>query len=354
MAEYLGHMERNRDSNRSGSVVADPAAVREPPDNLVRFCLEPDTAETKRALAWVNAICLAYLAIGLIGLRPPPIYVLKRPLPTEEAAPVVIEPLISTVQQISPDSTEEAPSEQTTEESAPGVAVTADSSAVAFSVPTVGNVLVPLNMAQAPPAHPMQPAVPISTPHIEQITATGVGGSRPAPPYPTESLIHKEQGTVLLLIEVAESGRVASADLFLDDVDDPSGLWIGDDHLLAGDSEAELREPRVVDRTWKRIEQNRARQFRSLACGKTGWRTGHGVALDNVVIDQLALLRCELGRLGYGDRRYGKRRHKDDGSFQHFHGKPPELFRNQFAGRRSGFRFRRARPQAVRRWLMRD
>ena len=78
-------------------------------EDLARFCLEPDTAEAKRALAWVNAICLAYLVIGLLGLRPPPIYVVKHPLP-EEAVPTVIEPLISAVQQIAPDSaTEEAP-----------------------------------------------------------------------------------------------------------------------------------------------------------------------------------------------------------------------------------------------------
>ena len=178
-------------------------------EDLARFCLEPDTAEAKRALAWVNAICLAYLVIGLLGLRPPPIYVVKHPLP-EEAVPTVIEPLISAVQQIAPDSAaEEAPSEQTSDE-APGVAVVADSAAVAFSVPTVGNVLVPMSMAQAPPAHPMAAATPIRTPHIEQITTTGTGGSRPAPPYPIESRMHREEGTVLLLIEVDESGKIAS------------------------------------------------------------------------------------------------------------------------------------------------
>ena len=78
MAEYLGHMERNRDWNSSGSAVADPVAVTEPTDNLARFCLEPDVSETRRALAWVNAICFAYLLIGLIGLKPPPIEVVKR------------------------------------------------------------------------------------------------------------------------------------------------------------------------------------------------------------------------------------------------------------------------------------
>ena len=100
-------MERNRDSRMGRDVAMDSATEAEgsvllqdetAQEGLARFCLEPDTAETRRSLAWVNAICLAYLVIGLMGLRPPPIYVAKRPLP-EEAVPTVIEPLVSTVQQ---------------------------------------------------------------------------------------------------------------------------------------------------------------------------------------------------------------------------------------------------------------
>jgi len=58
---------------------ADVAAVRpgEPvsaaawEDDLPRFCLELEPAESNRALAWVISICLAYLIVGLIGIRPP-------------------------------------------------------------------------------------------------------------------------------------------------------------------------------------------------------------------------------------------------------------------------------------------
>ncbi len=176
--------------------------------DLPRFCLELDPAESKRALAWVNAICLTFLIIGLIGLKPPPIAIVRRAAPQEEAAPVVIEPLVAAVQTVSETSPEQmaeaAPSE------GPGVAVTLDSPAVAFSVPTVGNVLVPLGLAQAPPANPMQAAAPISSPHIEQTTVTGVGGSRPPPFYPLESQRLGEQGSVTLLMEVNAAGRVTS------------------------------------------------------------------------------------------------------------------------------------------------
>ena len=210
-------MEVNRSSGINGAAADAVAGKRanllsaDALDNdLPRFCLELDPAESKRALAWVNSICLVYVIIGIVGLKAPAIDINKRPISQEEATPVVIEPLITAVQQISPDSNpDEAIVEKPPEEGV-GVAVVLDSPAVAFSVPTVGNVLVPMSMAQAPPAHPMQGVVPINSPHIEQINVTGVGGSRPAPSYPRESLLNREQGTVVLLIEVEESGRASS------------------------------------------------------------------------------------------------------------------------------------------------
>jgi TonB family protein len=212
-------MEREQDRKASAGIPVDPAGTARAAawpadvngqDDLARFCLERDTAETKRELAWVNALSLAFLVIGFIGLRPPPISVIRRPAAAEETVPTVIEPLITTAQQVSPDSAEEEPTSERPSEEGAGVAVVADSSAVAFSVPTVGNLLVPLNMAQAPPAHPMQAAVSLSTARIEQIVSTGMSGSRPAPPYPSGSLMRREQGTVLLLMEVDESGKIAS------------------------------------------------------------------------------------------------------------------------------------------------
>ena len=189
----------NEDTLRSGNRL---------PDDLPRYCLEPDVAEAKQLLAWVNSICLAFLIIGIMGLKPPTLDITRRRPSQEEAVPTVIEPLITAVQTATPDSAESM-NEKTSEEAA-GVAVTVDSPAVAFSVPTVGNVLVSIGMAQAPPAHPMQGAVSINSPHFEQIRVTGVGGSRPAPSYPRESLMNREQGTVVRLLEVDESGRASS------------------------------------------------------------------------------------------------------------------------------------------------
>jgi protein TonB len=103
-----------------------------------------------------------------------------------------------------------------------------------FSVPTIGNLLVPLTLAPAPPPKPMEAVVPLSAPslgqlggsntgsrrappppieqlpRIEQIRATGIEGNRPPPPYPEESLMNREEGRVVLLIEVDESGKITS------------------------------------------------------------------------------------------------------------------------------------------------
>lgn len=186
-------------------------------DDLARFCLEPDRAESNRRLAWINSICLVYLVIGILGLHTPPPDINKK-LTAEEAVPTVIEPAVSAVPQVAPNSGRE---ETAPEPSASDVvAVTIDSPAVAFSVPTVGNLLVPQSMAQAPPAHPMQGAVSLSSANIELIHATGAGGRRPAPNYPYESQRDKEQGTVVLLLEVDESGKPSSVT-----VKESSGYW---------------------------------------------------------------------------------------------------------------------------------
>jgi periplasmic protein TonB len=201
-------VELNSQTNTARGTNTIPAGANDS-DDLPRFCLEQDPVESKKTLAWVNSICLVYLIIGFIGLKPPPIVINKRPEAQEEAVPVLVEPLVTAVPTVTAESTPEQV-EASREESGAGVAVVMDSPAVAFSVPTVGNVLVPLSMAQAPPAHPMQATTPISSVHIEQINVTGIGGNRPPPMYPMASIMAKEQGTVILSIEVGESGRVDS------------------------------------------------------------------------------------------------------------------------------------------------
>jgi TonB family protein len=198
-------------------------------NDLSQFCLEPDPTEANRVLAWVNSICFIYLVIGLISLKPSAPVIHKAAPAALEIAPTIIEPLVSPAQTNPANpSAEEPPGKKASEGSNAAVMVTLDSPAVAFSVPTIGNLLVPLTLAPAPPSKPMESVMPISIPpgeplrppgggslsplppRIEQIRATGLEGDRPPPPYPEESLANREEGRVVLLIEVDESGKITS------------------------------------------------------------------------------------------------------------------------------------------------
>ncbi|MGO8702234.1 MAG: energy transducer TonB [Candidatus Brocadiia bacterium] len=215
--------------------MTDAATIAAPEADLSQFCLEPDPTEAHRVLAWVNSICLIYLVIGVLGLHPAAPVIHRAPAAGLEAAPTIIEPLVSAAQTDAANPTpEEALTDKPTDENSAAVMVTLDSPAVAFSVPTIGNLLVPLAMAPAPPPKPMESVMPISAPpreplgaanagagrpplppivqlpRVEQIRATGLEGNRPAPPYPEESLANREEGRVVLLIEVDESGKITA------------------------------------------------------------------------------------------------------------------------------------------------
>jgi len=187
-----------------------PKPARDFPGDLAQFCFAPVGTGTEQRLAWVNALCLSCLVIGLIGLKPRPRVVTQRPGPAEEAVATVIEPMAVPLQKVTAESALDDPSEPGGSHSAgPVIAVTLNSPVVAFPVPTVGNILVPIGLAQPPPAHPLNGAVPLHSVKLESLGTTGIAGSRPAPAYPPESLRAQEQGTVLLLIEVDATGQVS-------------------------------------------------------------------------------------------------------------------------------------------------
>jgi len=182
--------------------------------DLARVCLPAPARTARRRLAWANSICFLFLLIGVTGAqnRLPP---LRRVPPLQQAVPVIVEPLPPEAQ----TAPEPKPAEQQTEDDKPDVprmvAVTLESPAINFAVPTPGNLIVPMAVAPTPPATPLrQAAAPVVRHEPAPILSTGAGGERPAPyPYPPIALQLGQQGTVILLLTVDDAGRVVSAEI---------------------------------------------------------------------------------------------------------------------------------------------
>ena len=70
-----------------------PANYSDPPlrSELVQMCVLSSRPDWNQRLAWVNSLCLAYVVIGVAGLRPPD-PVVREVAPMEQPTVMVIEP----------------------------------------------------------------------------------------------------------------------------------------------------------------------------------------------------------------------------------------------------------------------
>ncbi len=180
---------------------------------LARVCLPTPEQDANRRLAWVNSVCIFFLIIGVVGARsrlPEP----KRPAPIEQPIPVVIEPTVTPpptteVKQLEPQTDDQ-------KEIAPRiVAVTLDTPAISFSVPTVGNLVVPVAAAAAPPRVELRSQAVVSKAPVPPSTTadTGTGGDRPEPKYPEVAQQLGEEGTVVLTLTVDDVGAMSSVEV---------------------------------------------------------------------------------------------------------------------------------------------
>jgi len=126
---------------------------------------------------------------------------------------VIVEPLPPPAPPAAAPRQSEQQSEDDKTETPRVVAVALDTPAINFSVPTPGNLLVPMSVAPAPVEAALKKAVPVRhDPAV--IQSTGYGGDRPAPEqYPRIALELGQQGTVVLLLNVNDEGRVLSAEI---------------------------------------------------------------------------------------------------------------------------------------------
>jgi TonB family protein len=172
-------------------------------DELARLCLPSANRDANLKLAWVNSICILFLLIGIIGARRGAIKIQPAP-PLQEIIPVIVEPTT-----LPPQITTEKKEVRDENKIAPQVLVAIPQSPnVSFSVPTIGALVVPANLASAPPLEPMRAAQQIGS-----LNNTGAGGERPSPPYPIIARQTGQQGTVVILLGGDTAGNVISVDV---------------------------------------------------------------------------------------------------------------------------------------------
>jgi protein TonB len=176
--------------------------------DLARYCLPATSRDPNRKLAWVNSICILFLLIGVAGSNPASIRI-KVPPPLEVVIPTIIEQPPPPPMRVEPQPDQN----QTDTEKAAAprpVAVTLETPAINFSVPTVGNLLVPAALAQAPALAPIQ----VFTLLRNRVSDTGKGGDRPSPrDYPNIAIELGQQGTVLLSMLVDENGSITNIEV---------------------------------------------------------------------------------------------------------------------------------------------
>jgi TonB family protein len=185
---------KNTDANRTSYELK---------DELARYCLPAAGRDANLKLAWVNSICVLFLLIGIFGARRGMISIKPVP-PLQEIIPVVVEPMV-----LPPSQTvEKKPVDEEKNDTPQVVVAIPQAPNINFSVPTIGTLVAPANLASAPPLEPMRVSA-----QINSVGSTGAGGDRPQPAYPKIALEEAEQGVVTLMLGGDAVGNVISVDV---------------------------------------------------------------------------------------------------------------------------------------------
>jgi periplasmic protein TonB len=182
------------------------ARVYELRDELARYCLPRTGRDPNRKFAWANSICILFLIIGIAGAKPGAIQLHAPPPLPAEMAPIIVEPPAPPPQQEQAQQVQ--PKEETKPEAPQVVVAVPDSPAVAFSVPTMGNVLAPDGTPTAPPLNPMQPVEKLQN---RPIVLKSYGGSERPMAYPDYFQDRGEHGSVTFSFTVNQAGLVTDA-----------------------------------------------------------------------------------------------------------------------------------------------
>lgn len=177
---------------------------------LARAALSASERDPSRKLAWVNSVCILILLIGVFGSHPASIRIKPLP-PVEQVSAAIVEPLPPPPQTRAEPQTQEQNNDQQVD-TPQVVVVTPDAPNITFSVPTIGNLLVPNAIAQAPPVTPLKQVAPLRSQPVV-LNSTGGGGDRPQPPYPKIALEQGQQGSVTLRMTVDDAGLISTIEV---------------------------------------------------------------------------------------------------------------------------------------------
>jgi protein TonB len=177
---------------------------------LAWVSLDATDLDPNRKLAWVNSVCILLLLFGVIGSKPASSRIKQLQI-VEEVSAAIVEPLPPPPQLESQQQTDEQKN-QDPEDAPRVVVVTPETPSINFSVPTIGNLLVPNALAKAPPLAPFKQVTLLRT-QPTVLNTTGSGGDRPQPPYPKIALQQGQQGSVTLRLIVNESGLINSIEI---------------------------------------------------------------------------------------------------------------------------------------------
>ena len=193
--------------------------------DLARLCLPDEYKDTNRHLAWVNSICALFLAIGLVGIKPPRIVVRALSNPDDIVPVIFTQP--EEVQPTEPEPNPEDVPPASPLDQSPVVAtvVTVNSPAVAFAVPVKGpTILAPARFAGPPPPQTGNQEAPRFTRYNP-----GAGDrSTPQPDYPRLALQRGYEGKATINFTVEPSGEISKVELA-----QSSGFSILDDAALS-------------------------------------------------------------------------------------------------------------------------
>jgi len=180
--------------------------------DLARVCLPAPERVAARRLGWTNSISLLFLVIGVAGAQSR-LPARRAVPPLEQPAPVIVEALPPPPPPTAEPKQTEAQNKDDKTETPRVQAVTIDTPAINFAVPTPGSLLVPMAVAPVPVEVALKQAALVRH-EPTTIGSTGQGGDRPAPlEYPETALRLGQQGTVVLLVTVDDAGKVVSADI---------------------------------------------------------------------------------------------------------------------------------------------